>query len=64
MTSGGLQLRLKGLTGQGPVIIYASTNLVVWEPIFTNAAAAGTLEFRDASATNAPWRFYRATEKR
>ena len=64
MTNGEFQLRLEGLTGQGPVIIYASANLAIWEAIYTNAAATGTLEIRDTSAASVPWRYYRATEGR
>jgi len=67
-TSGGIQfsngqlhLSLSGLTGQGPVVIDASTNLTQWTPIFTNPSGFGTIQFVDPTATNYPSRYYRAT---
>ncbi len=64
MNSRGFRLLLSGLTGRGPVVIYASTNCAVWQPIATNPPALGKLEFIDAAALSQPRRFYRATEKR
>jgi hypothetical protein len=41
--------------------IMASTNLLDWQPVFTNMAGTdGTLQFTDLLATNFPQRFYRA----
>ncbi len=49
----------------GPVssnaVIWASSNLVSWLPLSTNPLTAYPLNFTDASATNFPHRFYRAT---
>jgi uncharacterized delta-60 repeat protein len=59
----GCNLALTGLTGHGAVIIYASTNLLNWEPIFTNPPQIGTVEYLDAGATNWLQRFYRAAEQ-
>ncbi|MDB6111259.1 MAG: Immunoglobulin I-set domain protein [Pedosphaera sp.] len=59
----GLGLQLNGLSGHGAVVIYASTNLMDWDPIFTNPPLTGTLHFLDPSATNTPLRFYRAIEQ-
>jgi sugar lactone lactonase YvrE len=59
----GLGLQLNGLSGHGAVVIYASTNLMEWDPIFTNPPLTGTLQFLDPSATNTPLRFYRAIEQ-
>ena len=61
-TNGGLNLRLLGASGAGPVVIYASSDLLTWQPIFTNAAVIGRLEFTDPGITNRPVRFYRASE--
>ena len=61
--SGAFNLALSGLTGHGPVIIYASTNLMDWRPIYTNAPQLGTLRFLDFSSTNQPVQFYRAQER-
>jgi hypothetical protein len=61
-TNGGFHLRLLGASGAGPVVIYASNDLLTWQPIFTNAAVIGPLEFTDPGITNRPVRFYRASE--
>ena len=61
-TNGGLHLRLLGASGAGPIVIYASSDLLTWQPIFTNAAVIGPLEFTDPGITNRPVRFYRASE--
>jgi hypothetical protein len=59
-TSNGFQMQIDGLTGQGPVIIYFSTNLLSWTPIFTNPPVTGSIQFIDSTLTNLPVRFYRA----
>jgi uncharacterized protein (TIGR03790 family) len=43
-----------------PYVIVASTNLLDWLPIYTNAVA-GLLDFIDSDAANYPMRFYRMT---
>ena len=63
LTTNGFQMRMSGLDGGGPVTLYASTNLVDWTPIFTNPASIGAVPFLDSTATNVPWRFYKATEQ-
>ena len=62
-TNNGFMLRLTGLSGHGPLVLYASTNLTNWEPIFTNPPQTGGLQFLDSSDTNQPVRFYRAQEQ-
>jgi parallel beta-helix repeat protein len=62
-TNGGFRLQVNGLTSHGPVIVYASTNVMNWNPIFTNPPVSGLLSLVDSSATNLPFRFYRATEQ-
>jgi hypothetical protein len=62
-TSNGMQLGLDGSAGHGPIILYASTNLTFWTPIFTNPPVTGELKFLDPDATNFPLRFYRAEGK-
>ena len=47
----GVELELNGLSGHGPVVVYASTNLVNWIPIFTNPPFAGDVQFLDSGAT-------------
>jgi hypothetical protein len=62
-TNGGFRLRATGFTGHGPVLVHASTNLLTWQPIYTNAPLTGELQFLDTAATNQPKRFYRTEEK-
>jgi hypothetical protein len=54
--------RLSGASGTGPVVIYASTNLTDWIPIYTNPPVIGTIDFTDPEVAGTPRRFYRATE--
>ncbi|HZL42191.1 MAG TPA: hypothetical protein VFD66_02790, partial [Verrucomicrobiae bacterium] len=63
MAKEGFSSRLTGLSGHGPVIVYASTNLRDWEPIYTNPPTVGAVLIQDATATNARSRFYRAEQK-
>jgi len=59
-SNGQLHLTLSGLTGQGPVVIEASTNLTQWSPVFTNPPGFGTIQFVDPTAGNYLQRYYRA----
>ena len=63
LSTNGFSLQLNGLSGHGAVVIYASSNLLNWHPLFTNPPAVGTILFMDSSATNTPQQFYRATEQ-
>jgi hypothetical protein len=56
-------IQLNGNNNLGSVIIYASTNLTAWVPIYTNAATNGPIQFLDTSASNYPMRFYKFTEQ-
>jgi hypothetical protein len=58
--NGQLSAPLTDLTGQGPVVIQASTNLIDWLPILTNPPAFGQMLFTIPSGTNYPFRFFRA----
>jgi sugar lactone lactonase YvrE len=60
ITPGGLLLTLNGLTGSDSVILYGSTNLASWTPVYTNPPATGPIQFLDPGATNLKSRFYRA----
>jgi hypothetical protein len=41
------------------VVVLASTNLLNWTPVITNALVNGTYYFADSTWTNYPRRFYR-----
>jgi alpha-tubulin suppressor-like RCC1 family protein len=62
LSGDGFSLRVDHLSGHGPVLIYVSSNLLDWQPIFTNPPLTGSFQFRDDTATNQPKRFYRAVE--
>ncbi len=59
-TSAGLELQLSGLTGHGAVVLYMSTDLASWIPIYTNPPATGSLRYLDPTATNSASRYSRA----
>jgi len=63
-SDGALPLRLTGMAANGPVIIYASSNLLDWSAIFTNPPTIGPLQYLEAPPTGQPGRFYRASEYR
>jgi len=63
MGGSGLQLNVNQLSGHGPIVIYSSTNMTDWKPIFTNPPTAGTIDWIDSSATNSSTLFYRAVEQ-
>jgi hypothetical protein len=62
MSTNGFQLKLVGVSTTNPVVIFGSTDLVSWLPLFTNSATTGSVQFLDVSTTNIPTRFYRARE--
>ena len=62
-TTNGFLLSLYGTNSLGPTIIYASTNLTDWAPIYTNPPTTNSIQFFDASSTNIPVRFYQAVEQ-
>lgn len=57
-----VNLRLTGLAGARPVVLYASTIATHWEAIPTNPPAVGTLDFADHAFTNKAVRFYQSVE--
>ncbi|HWY78290.1 MAG TPA: hypothetical protein VN281_21925 [Verrucomicrobiae bacterium] len=61
-TATGFLVQLNGTNSLAPVIIYASTNLSSWIPIYTNAPTNGPIQFLDTSATNYRARFYHTSE--
>ncbi len=57
-TRNGIELQLNGTNSLGSTIIYASTDLSSWTPIYTNAPTNGVITFLDPASTNFPRRFY------
>lgn len=62
VSTNGCQLELDGILTTNPVLIWGSTDLVNWLPLFTNSATTGSVQLLDVLATNIPVRFYRAQE--
>jgi len=62
ISTNGFHLTLDGVLTTNPVVIFGSTNLLNWVPLFTNSATTGSVHFLDFTATNLPARFYRAQE--
>ena len=58
----GFQLGVEGAPGTNVVIIQTSTDLVHWQPLFTNAPVGGTVQYTDTSAVGFARRFYRAEQ--
>jgi hypothetical protein len=58
-----LPLQLTGLTAGGPVVIYASSNLLDWRAIFTNPPTMGPLKYMEGPSAVQPQWFYRASEE-
>ncbi len=61
-----VHLRIDGLSGLGPAVLYRSTNPLVgaWEPIATNPPAIGSWELSTPVGTNQPTLFFRVLEQR
>lgn len=62
LTPGGFQLGVEGAQGTNLVIIQASTDLVHWLSLSTNAPIQGTVQYVDTSAPGFGQRFYRAEQ--
>jgi hypothetical protein len=60
-SGGKFMMQVTNLTGQGAVVISASTNLLQWVPIYTNPSGYGGFSFIDSNAGSFSHRFYRAT---
>jgi hypothetical protein len=58
----GLQLQVDGARTNTPVTFFASTNLVNWVAIYSNAPTLGSVQYVDPAAIGASLRFYRATQ--
>ena len=58
--SGKFGFTLTGVSGQ-PITIESSTNLVDWQPVWTNTLSGTSTNFTDSQWTNHPQRFYRVS---
>ena len=62
-TTNGFLLSLYGTNNIGTTIIYATTNLTSWIPIYTNPPTTNAIQFLDTASTNYRARYYRAVEQ-
>jgi hypothetical protein len=62
-TNGAFTMRLTGSSGMNPVVIYSTTNLVNWTPIYTNSPTTNDIDFTDVPVDSSPNHFYRAAEQ-
>ncbi|HYG22902.1 MAG TPA: Ig-like domain-containing protein [Verrucomicrobiae bacterium] len=58
----GHMVKLKGLSGTGPVVIYATTNLAEWDVVWSNSPPASQFEFHDPQSVGEAGRFYKAIQ--
>ena len=61
LPDGQFSIEVTGQAGPGTVV-QASTNLVLWLPVFTNSGPGPSFIFIDPQATNLPRRFYRGLQ--
>ena len=54
----GFQLHVTGITGVN-LVVYASSNLVNWVPIYTNTSLTGSADYVDTAAAQFPSRYYK-----
>jgi len=59
LTAAGFNVQLSTPAGSN-VVIEASSDLANWTPIYTNLDSTGSISFTDTTATNYPYRYYRA----
>jgi hypothetical protein len=55
---GNFGLRVSGLTAEGNLYVYMSTNLLSWSRVFTNGPVLGSMEWYDRVHTNSPGGLY------
>lgn len=57
-SASGFQLHLDGITGAN-FIVYASTNLTTWIPLYTNTTQSGAADFLDTASSQFRARYYK-----
>jgi hypothetical protein len=62
LTPSGMQLQVDGVPGTNAVVLEASSDLVGWQQIQTNAPDNGSVQFLDSAAIGFPHRFYRTIQ--
>jgi hypothetical protein len=62
LTAQGFRLEVDNAVGSNQILLFASTNLINWQPLLSNPPTLGTAIFLDSTATNSSRRFYRAMQ--
>ena len=62
MKANGFEIQMDNLTVP-KAVIYASTDMVNWNPISTNVVAAGAATFVDTTALGRPCRYYKVMDE-
>jgi len=57
MSTNGFQLHVTGVTGVN-FVVYASSNLTTWNPVYTNSTLSGTVDYTDTSAAQCNAKYY------
>jgi hypothetical protein len=60
MGASGFQLHMAGITG-ADYVVYASSNLVNWIPVYTNTTQSGSADYIDTAASQFKSRYYRVS---
>ena len=58
MSTNGFQVHLTGITGV-IFVVYASSNLATWTPVYTNTSLTGSADYIDTSAAHFNERYYK-----
>lgn len=58
MSTNGFQVHLTGITGVN-LVVYASSNLTTWTPVYTNTDGTGSADYTDTAAANFNARYYK-----
>jgi hypothetical protein len=58
MSANGFQLHMAGITGVN-YVVYTSSNLVNWVPVYTNTAQSGSADYLDTAAAQFKARYYK-----
>ncbi len=61
--NGTFQMQLSGTSTGSNYVLEATTNLINWLPLTTNAASGASIFLMDSGSTNYPFRFYRAIQQ-
>lgn len=60
MSTNGFQVHMTGITGVN-FVVYASSNLTTWSPVYTNSSLTGSADYIDTAARLYNAMFYRVT---